>query len=117
MTAATKNATLNPVEKLPIKREEEPEVIDPEIVGLEPPSLPLWKRLLLRTALGVVVGAVGMAALLLGIVLTLTIVGAFIGIPLIVLGFILMALAVFLPMRLGGIKIVSWRKLRIGHPR
>ncbi|MBI4387304.1 MAG: hypothetical protein HY551_07965 [Elusimicrobia bacterium] len=97
------------MERLPAECVEEPEVLDPEIVGLEPPPLPIWKRFLLRTALGAVFFATGAGALLLGIVFTLTIVGAFIGIPLIVLGLALMALAVFLPMRRDGIKVVSLR--------
>jgi len=79
------------MERLPAAREAE--VIEPEIVGLEPPPPSLWRRLLVRTAMSLILGVLGIGFCLGGGVLTITVIGAGVGVPLLFLGFSLIALA------------------------
>ena len=84
-------------------REPEPEVVEPEIVGLEPrPSL--WRRLASRFVLCAATAALGLALIAAGVLLTLTIVGAMIGIPMILLGLGAIFLAVLLFFGGGNVK-------------
>jgi hypothetical protein len=76
-------------------------IVDAEIVGLEPPRPPLWRRLAAKAALGLVLGAVGLCAVVLGAILTVTIIGAAVGIPMVVVGLILCLMALFAPFMLG----------------
>ena len=64
----------------------------------EEKPVPFWKRGLRRIALGAVLIVLGLAAGVVGIVLTLSLVGAFIGIPLIFAGalFVIFGLIVIL---------------------
>lgn len=73
--------------------EPEPEVVEPEIVGLRPPPPPFWKRALARAAAGLFLGLTGLSLCLIGTVLTVTIVGASLGIPLILTGLCITLLA------------------------
>lgn len=82
------------MENLPVEREDE--VIEPEIVGMEPPRASLWRRILVRVAAGLILGILGIGLCIAGGVLTLTLIGAAIGIPLICVGVSLIVLAVFL---------------------
>lgn len=97
------------MDKLPAKREAEPEVIEPEIMGFEPPPPSLWRRFMARAVLGLALGAAGAALVIAGTVLTLTILGASVGIPLMILGLILLVAAFLLPMARGRIHVVSFR--------
>ena len=95
---------------LPEKRDSDPEVIEPDIVGLEPPPQPLWRRLVARAAFAVILAVIGAALALLGVILTLTILGAFVGIPLIIVGVLVCFGALLLPLTSGRIKVVSFRQ-------
>ena len=77
-----------------------PEVIEPEIVGHEP-AAPFWRRLLIRTLLALILGALGLALTVLGAALTLTVIGAPAGIPILLVGLFLLVAAVLIPF-LGG---------------
>ncbi|MBI3547829.1 MAG: hypothetical protein HY078_02130 [Elusimicrobia bacterium] len=82
------------------------EVVDAEIVGA-PKPVPRWKSLLVRAGLAVALGAIGLSLLAVGVVFTLTIVGAAIGIPLMLAGLGLLAAAAFV--LLGGGRVIVAR--------
>ena len=96
-------------ENLPSKRESEPEIIEPEIVGLKPPPLPWWRRLLARAAFAVFLAVFGTVLALIGVILTLTIVGAAFGIPLIIIGLLTFVAGLALPLLNSKIKVVTFR--------
>lgn len=81
---------------MPARHEPEPEVVEPEIVGLEPPPSPWWRRVLARAALAAFLSVLGAGLCLVGVILTITVVGAGIGIPLIVIGLCILVLAVII---------------------
>jgi len=62
-----------------------PKVCEPEIVGRQSPRSG-WRRALARAAYGVALGAAGVGFSLVGAVLTVTILGAPVGIPLSMIG-------------------------------
>ncbi len=69
-----------------------PKVVEGEIVGLERrPSL--WRRLMARLTMTAIVGCLGLAFCLAGVVLTVTIVGAPAGLPLLLIGLALLGAA------------------------
>lgn len=71
-----------------------PRVLEGEIVGHEAPK-PLRRRLAERLSLVLVLSATGLVCLVLGAVLTLSIVGAPIGIPILLIGACLLLGAFF----------------------
>lgn len=75
--------------------EPEAEVIEPEIVGHAKPAS-LWRRIVSRLLLSLALGAVGLCLILAGILLIITVVGAAVGVPLLLLGLALVALSLFL---------------------
>ncbi|MBI4057658.1 MAG: hypothetical protein HY399_08945 [Elusimicrobia bacterium] len=83
----------------------EPEIIDPEIVGLEPPPSSRWRMWLNRVVLSLVLGLVGLGLCLVGALLTITLIGASIGIPLVLLGLVLCIFSLFLFLGAGKMKI------------
>ncbi|HRY28632.1 MAG TPA: hypothetical protein P5079_01195 [Elusimicrobiota bacterium] len=83
------------MDTLPVKHQKVSEVLEPEIVGLEP-AVPFWKRAVRRVTAGLALGFVGLGMTVLGGLFTLTIVGAGIGLPLVFLGILVMVFAVFL---------------------
>ncbi|MFA5976228.1 MAG: hypothetical protein WC859_08720 [Elusimicrobiota bacterium] len=89
----------------------EPEVLEGEIVGLPPRPLSWWRRLLARGILAVAFGVLGLGLCALGGVLTLTIIGATIGVPLILVGLILMVIPLILLFGGGSFRVISSGKL------
>ncbi len=96
------------MDNLPTPRAVEPEVVEPEIVGFEPRP-PLWKRIVGRLALALFVGVLGLGLCVLGVVLTITVVGAAIGIPLVLLGLGLILFAALLLFGGGQMRTVTFR--------
>jgi hypothetical protein len=96
------------MDRLPARRAVEPEVVEPEIVGFEQrPSL--WKRIAGRMGLSLFVGALGLGLCAFGAVLTLTVVGAAIGIPLVLFGLGLILLAALLLFGGGPMRTITFR--------
>lgn len=84
-------------------------VVEPELVGLEPPPQSCWRRTLARAAFATLLGALGLALIAIGVVLTLTIVGALVGIPMIIVGSMLLIAVIFVPFGSGEMRVVSVR--------
>ena len=84
------------MENFPIEHDSESRIVEPEIVGLEPPRPSLWHRIAARLAVSCLVGMVGVGLCLIGVVLTLSIIGAAVGIPMILLGIGAVGVAVLL---------------------
>ena len=83
-------------------------VAEPEIVGSEPTPLPLGcQRVASRLVFSLVLGGVGLCALILGAILTITIVGAIAGIPMVLLGLSLVLVAIIVG--LGGGRFITIR--------
>ena len=95
-------------ERLPQKPEEESRVVEAEVVGHEPLP-PLGRRVASRLAAGLVMGVLGAVLFLLGAALTLTLVGAPVGIPLMLAGLALVFAALFAPFGRGRARIISMR--------
>jgi choline-glycine betaine transporter len=76
--------------------EEPSRVVDAELVGHEAKP-PLLKRILARLGVSLVLGIVGALTLLAGGLLTLSIVGAAVGLPLLLIGLLLLLSALLLP--------------------
>lgn len=83
------------MKNIPVEYQNNAAVIEPEIVELEP-SPSLGRRLLSRLVFSLFVGILGIALCLLGAVLTITIIGASVGIPLIFAGLFIILIALFL---------------------
>jgi hypothetical protein len=66
-----------------------PEVIEPEIVGLEPPRPGRWRRRLRTVLMAGGLALAGSGFFAVGAVLTVTIIGAPIGVPLMLFGVLL----------------------------
>lgn len=88
-------------------RPDEEEIAEPEVIRPgerpKPPKAPEFQPkapLLLRAIAAVAIAGAGVISLALGLVLTVSIVGAWIGVPLLALGFALLAVA--LAVLLGG---------------
>lgn len=87
----------------PDDQDEKPREVEPEIVGFDPPpqAQPLptaWRAFLSRLTFALVLGAAGLIATLLGGALTLSIVGAFFGLPLLLIGLFLIILSLTFPL-------------------
>ncbi|MCX5787402.1 MAG: hypothetical protein NTX64_02670 [Elusimicrobia bacterium] len=85
----------------PVEIVDSGEVLEAEVVGLEPPPPPLWRRLIARAVLSLILGGAGLVAIVIGLVLTITIVGAPMGIPLVIIGVVLCVAALLLPFSRG----------------
>ena len=90
----------------------EPRVVEGEVVGSPRPANPAsggtWLgRLAARAALAAVLGLVSLALLAVGALLTVTVVGAVVGVPLLLLGLALLAVAVWI--FFGGGTMTVWR--------
>src|SRR3989338_7821049 len=85
------------MENLTVERGPEPEleVIEPEIVGLDPEP-PWWRRMLARIAPSLLLGILGIGLCVVGLVLTISLVGAALGLPLLLIGICVLLLAFFL---------------------
>ena len=83
------------MENLPVESQPEPETVEAEVVGFEPRP-PLWRRILARLGFGLLMAVIGVCLILVGAVLTISIIGAAVGIPLFFIGlfFIVAALLV-----------------------
>ena len=81
-------------------------MVSGEIVG-HPEPAPLWKRVLGRAAAGLILGSFGLLLAVIGAVLTLSILGAAIGIPLFILGVVLMLAAALLALGRGRFHVVG----------
>lgn len=88
-------------------------VVEPVVVGHEPQP-PLLRRLAARAALGIVLGGLGLGAIVIGAILTMTIVAAPVGIPMIILGLILCAVALLAPFSRGLVRlhVARWPRPR-----
>ena len=103
------------MENLPAQKSVTPELIEPsrvvdaELVGYEMPT-PLWRRVLGRAVLAIVLGCIGLVMLVIGVILTITVIGAAVGIPLMLLGLILCLFALFAPLARGPgrFTVVHW---------
>jgi hypothetical protein len=84
--------------------EEEPRLVEAEVVGLEPPPPSLWQRIKARLKVSLFLAALGLALFIGGLFFTLTLVGAPIGVPLMIVG-ALCVLAAFWILIGGGIVI------------
>ena len=91
--------------------EKEPElkVYDAEVLGQEPPLPPWWRRVLSRVVLSGLLALLGLACGFVGAVLTITVVGAAIGLPLLIIGFLLLGVAVFVFLGAGSMKTITWK--------
>lgn len=71
-------------------------IVDPEVLGHEPgPSF--LRRLAARLGVSLILGAVGLLVVFVGGVLTLSIIGAAVGVPLLIIGLLLVISALLLP--------------------
>ena len=103
------------METLPAKNAVTPELVEPgkvvdaELVGFEMPP-PLWRRLLARAALAVVLGCIGLVLAVVVVILTVTVIGAAVGIPLAILGLLLCVFAFLAPFARGPgrFTVVHW---------
>lgn len=80
-------------------------VVEAEVVGHERAAAPSWKNIFARMGFALVFGIAGLLLSGLGLILTLTIVGAAVGIPLLLVGLCLMAAASLLFLGGGKLKI------------
>lgn len=96
-------------ERLPSERPDEPREVEAEVVGLERPAS-FWSRLKSRLALAAVLGVLGLGFLAAGLVLTLTVIGALAGIPLMFVGLALLAGMVFTLFGGGSIRLLGPRR-------
>jgi hypothetical protein len=81
-------------------------IVTPEIVGNEPKP-PMWRRAVDRAMLGAVMGAIGLGLIVVGVLLTATIIGALVGIPIALLGLALLFVAVVAPFARAHVWFVS----------
>lgn len=82
------------MENLPVENQPEPETVEAEVVGFEPrPSL--WRRILARLRFGLLLAVLGAGMILVGAVLTISIIGAPVGIPLVFIGLFFITAALF----------------------
>lgn len=96
-----------PIDVEPVRR-----VVEPEVVGLDEPKVPFWKGILARAAVSAGVAFFGLVLCGIGLLMTITIVGAAVGIPLMVGGLLICALSVFVFFGFG-----SGRQIHIRSPR
>lgn len=111
MTPVSKSslADFSLIENLPKTTDPSDKVLEAEIVGLQSPPPLLWRRLLSSLFIIVMLVLVGVSLCILGIVLTFTIVGAVVGIPLIILGLGALAAALILPLGRSSIRFRIFR--------
>ena len=91
------------MDRLPTYRQQDAKVVEPDVVGDEPSSLPLGCRRRVATilAFSLVLGGVGLVA---------SILGAPVGIPLILLGLVMVVGAVIIGV--GGGRLITFRRWR-----
>ena len=89
--------------------ERPPKVVVPEVVGHERRP-PLWRRALARVGAAVVLGLLGLGLVVFGLFLTATLVGAAVGVPMVLFGLVVLVGAAFV--LLGGGAVV----VRKTHP-
>ncbi len=88
---------------------DEEKVYDAEVVGLPPPPPPFWKRIFSRLFMTAVLILVGGGLCVAGVLLTLSIIGAVVGIPLVFAGAALILAALFLPLGAGTVRFEAFR--------
>jgi hypothetical protein len=95
---------------------EEPRLVEAEIVdeggdacasGVYSASTSLLRRLLARAALSLFLGALGLALIAVGTILTITIIGAPFGVPLVVIGFLFCLVALLSLFARGQVGFIS----------
>ena len=91
------------MDNLPVEHQPEPETVEAEVVGFKPRP-PLWRRILARLKFGLLLAVLGAGLSLAGAVLTISIIGAAIGIPLVFIGLFFIVAALFVTLG-GGRKI------------
>jgi len=100
------------MKNLPVESELESEVLEPEIVGLEPPPPSLFKSFLQRGLLMLALVLAGVGLCVVGLVLTFTIVGAVLGLPMLFLGLGLVVFSLLTPLNGRSIKVKVFRRGR-----
>lgn len=99
---------MNLMDNLPAQYYPEPEVIEPEVVDYEKkPSW--WTRFKSRALLSLIIGIVGLILSAVGALLTISIIGAAIGIPLLLLGIGAIVMAGYLFLGGGNFRVISLR--------
>lgn len=102
---------MNLMDNLPVQRHSEPEVIEPEVVGYEKqPSW--WQRFKSRALLSLIIGIVGLVLCVVGALLTISIIGVVLGIPLLLFGIAAIVMAVYLFLGGGNLKVISFGSYR-----
>jgi hypothetical protein len=97
------------MDTLPTKRQQDSaKIVDPEIVGHEPQP-PFWHKLVSRLVFCIILGGVGFVAIMLGTILTITIVGAAVGMPMLFMGLIFVVFAVVIGVGSGRVITVRGR--------
>ena len=89
----------------------EPRIVEAEIVEDNNVSRSFFRPFLARVALSLILGALGIALIVAGSVLTVTIIGAPLGIPLAIMGFLICVVAFFSFFARGSVS------LNISNPR
>ena len=74
--------------------DEEPRVVEAELVGVRPETS-WWRRLLARAAFSLGLGALGLGCAAVGALMTVTVIAAPVGIPLLLIGAVLVLVALF----------------------
>ena len=92
----------------PARRQDEPRIVEPEIVGFEKKPSPL-RGALSRVFFSIVMALVSLGLVAGGIVLTLSIIGAPLGIPLILAGLGGFLFAIFMFLGGGKIRVQKFR--------
>ena len=96
-------------ERLPSEPSGEPRLVEAEVVGMERPAS-RWARFKTRLLLAAVLGMLGLLFTTAGVVLTLTLIGAVAGIPLILVGFALLAAMVWILFGGGSVRLYGTRR-------
>jgi hypothetical protein len=91
---------------------DEEKVYEAEVVGLPPAPPPLWKRIFSRLFITILLVLLGLGLCGVGLVMTLTIVGAVVGSPLMFAGAGLILTAFFLPLGAGSVRFQTFRSGR-----
>lgn len=92
------------------------QVVEPEVLGWGPLPIPFWRRVLGRLAFGLILAVLGVGFIVLGAILTLTVVGAAVGIPLAITGSLLLIAAIFVPFMRGPVRFISlYRHMRVAQ--
>ncbi|MBI4670017.1 MAG: alpha/beta fold hydrolase [Elusimicrobia bacterium] len=100
---------------LPAEKPFEPEVIEPEIIGAQPPAPSLWQQIITRAAISLSIGLLGILLCGAGLILTITIIGAPLGIPLILAGLAAIFIALIVLFSGGNFMTIRLGKPRVRH--